>query len=375
MRHILRSLSTALVLTFSVKCWAQVDDNVVSVRQPLSVDVPSAGPFSSGPSQELKDEARKRAVDMAWRRVVGQVFSGARAQQAADNPDRVRAIANTACDFQVFGERFDKDSKKYSFELRGSCYKNQIDAEFGRMFRGATQQASQGGRARGPMVGFVFLARRAASETNERESSASVSTSGSEGSSESQRKSRGSSRNSSEEDVSVTQRERISTTNSDAVYRYEVESTDDAMTVVASSLQTNGFRVARYPDLVTQCQGPSMGELSRRYAEMKVNTAWNPKDTKGMYDAARQCKVPYFAFGLVEVLRARQVSATGFEVVASLNVKVSDLTEMLPSECASMTKQYPGQGKDRLEAARDALRRVGEQGSRDLMDIIRSNCL
>jgi len=353
---------------------SQVDDNVVSVRQPMSVDVPG-GLFSGGPTPELKAEARKRAVDLAWRRVVGQVFSGARAQQAADNPDRVRALADTACEFQVFGERFDKDAKKYSFELRGSCFKNQIDAEFGRMFRTTTQQASAGGRPRGPLVGFVFLARRAASETNERETASTVSTTGSEGGSESQRNNRGSSSTASSEEASVTQRSRSSTKTSDATYLYEVESTDDAMTELASSLQTNGFRVARYPDLVTQCPGPSMGELSKRYAEMSVNTAWNPKDTKGMYDAARQCKVPYFAFGLVEILRARQVSATGFEVVASLNVKVSDLAEMLPQECASMTKQYPGQGKDRLEAARNALKRVGEQGSRDLIDIIRSNCL
>ena len=31
-----------------------------------------------------------------------------------------------------------------------------------------------------------------------------------------------------------------------AVYRYEVESTDDAMTAVANALQSHGFRVARY---------------------------------------------------------------------------------------------------------------------------------
>lgn len=94
-----------------------------------------------------------------------------------------------------------------------------------------------------------------------------------------------------------------------------------------------------------------------------------------MYDAARQCKVPYFAFGLTEVLKARQVGVRSFEVVVSLNVKVSDLTEMLPSECASMNKQFAGRGADRLEAARNALKITGEEGSRELIDIIRGNCL
>jgi hypothetical protein len=168
----------------------------------------------------------------------------------------------------------------------------------------------------------------------------------------------------------VTQRSRNSSTTNDAVYKYEVESTDDAMTAVANSLQSNGFRVARYPDLVTQCTGPSMGDLSRRYADMSVNTAWNPKDTKGMYDAARQCKVPFFSFGLMEVLKTRQVGLKSFEVVVALNVKVSDLSEMLPSECASMNKQFAGRGADRLEATRNALKITGEEGSRELIDIL-----
>ena len=347
---------------------------MVEVRDRVSIDVPS-GFFSSSPSAELRAETRKQAVDRAWRRYMAQNFSGARAQQAMDNEQQLRGLADQFCNFNFYDERFDKDANKFSLEVRGSCDQLAIDAAFNRMFRSATPSASSGGRARLPQVGFVFLARRAASETNERENSSTVSTSGAEGTADSARSTRDSASSTSKEEASVTQRSRISSTTSDAVYRYEVESTDDAMTAVANSLTSNGFRVARYPDLVTQCTGPSMGELSKRYAEMSVNTAWNPKDTKGMYDAARQCKVPYFAFGLMEVLKSRQVGIGSFEVVASLNVKVIDLAEMLPSECASMNKQFAGRGADRLEAARNALKIAGEEGSRELIDIIRGNCL
>jgi hypothetical protein len=347
---------------------------MIEVRERVSVDVPSSM-FNSSPSAQLKAEARKTAVDRAWRRYMAQNFSGVRAQQAQENEAQLRNMVDQFCTFNFYDERFDKDSSKYSLEVRGSCDQRAVDAAFNRMFRPATQQASGGGRARGPMIGFVFLARRAASETNESESSATVGTTGSEGISDSQKASRGGSRSASTEEVSVTQRSRNSSTTNDAVYKYEVESTDDAMTAVANSLQSNGFRVARYPDLVTQCTGPSMGDLSRRYADMSVNTAWNPKDTKGMYDAARQCKVPFFSFGLMEVLKARQVGLKSFEVVVSLNVKVSDLSEMLPSECASMNKQFAGRGADRLEATRNALKITGEEGSRELIDIIRNNCI
>ena len=370
-------------MSLAWKCWGVMlgmalcsasSAQMVEVRERVSVDVP-AGLFNSSPSAQLKADARKTAVDRAWRRYMAQNFSGVRAQQAQENEAQLRGMVDQFCLFNFYEERFDKDSAKYSLEVRGSCDQSAVDAAFNRMSRPATQQASGGGRTRGPMVGFVFLARRAASETNESEKSSTVSTTGSEGASDSQKDSRGSSRSTSAEEASVTQRSRNSTTTNDAVYRFEVESTDDAMTAVAKTLQSNGFRVARYPDLVTQCTGPSMGDLSKRYADMSVNTAWNPKDTKGMYDAARQCKVPFFSFGLMEVLKARQVGLKSFEVVVSLNVKVSDLSELLPSECASMNKQFAGRGADRLEATRNALKITGEEGSRELIDIIRSNCL
>lgn len=357
-------MHVSLRLRWKVACLlaavsAPLAAQMIEVRDRVSVDVPK-GLFSSTPSAELKAEARKQAVDRAWRRYMAQNFSGARAVQARENEQQLRKLADQFCNFNFYDERFDPDARQFSLEIRGSCDQRAIDAAFNQMSRGSTQQAGGGGRQRGPLVGFVFLARRAASETNERESSATVSTT--EGST-------------SAGQAGVTQRSRTSTTTTDSTYRFEVESTDDAMTAVATSLQTNGFRVARYPELVTQCPGPTMGELSKRYAEMTVNTAWNPRDTKGMFDAARQCRVPYFAFGLMEVLKSRQAGVSSFEVVVSLNVKVSDLSEPLPVECASMNKQFAGRGSDRLEATRNALKITGEEGSRELIDIIRSNCL
>lgn len=358
-----------LLLVLSGAAAAQM----LEVRDRVTLDVPREL-FSSAPSIELKAEARKQAVDRAWRRYMAQNFSEARAQQAMDNEAQLRGMAEQFCSFNFFDERFDKSASQFSLEVRGSCDQRAIDASFNRMFRATTQQASSG-RARGPLVGFVFLARRAAAETNEMETAVTLSTSGSEESSDSQQKSRRSGATSSSEQAVITNRSLTSTNTADAMYRFEVEPTDDAMTAVANSLQSNGFRVSRYPDLVTQCPGPSLGELSKRYANMSVNTAWSPKDTKGMYDAARQCRLPYFAFGLMEVLKARQVGLSAYEVVVSLNVKVSDLSEPLAVECASMFKQFAGLGADRLEAARNALKISGEEGSRELIDIIRSNCL
>jgi len=95
-----------------------------------------------------------------------------------------------------------------------------------------------------------------------------------------------------------------------------------------------------------------------------------------MFGAARECKVPYFLFGLMEVLKSREVGTNSVEVTVSLNVSVRDILQgPLPEECASYLQQYSARGKDRLEATKAALKLTGEQGTRDLIDIMRSNCI
>lgn len=345
----------------------------IAVRDRVSVDVPSSL-FGSGPSMELRQEARKEAVDRAWRRYQAQNFSGARARTAQEHEPALRAVADQYCSFTFHDERFDADAKKFSLEVRGTCDQRAIDAAFGRLTPPGSAAAHRGGRNQRPLVSFVFLARRAANVTRHRENASTVATSGAETVTEGQQNSRTASRSSGAEEASVTQRSRESSTSFDAEYDYEVQGTDDAMTAVANVFTTNGFRVARYPELVTSCPGPSLGDLSRRYAEMQVNTAWSPKDTKAMFDAARQCRVPLFAFGLMDVLKSQQTSAEGVTVTVALNVKINDLSEMVPSECASINSQYQGTGRDRLEATNVALKRAAEHGTRELLDIVRQNC-
>jgi len=354
----------------------------IGVREQVSVDVP-AGLFGSGsPTPELKQQARKLAIDKAWRRYQAQNFSQARAQQAIAHEAALRGKVETElCSFSFYDERFEKETRKFSLEVRGSCDQRRVDAVFQQLSAASGATDAGGGvpaaapRQRMPSVSFVFLARRAASATDQRENASTVSTNGSESVADQQQSSRGTSSSVGSEQVSVTQRARTSTTQFDTQYQYEVEATDDAMTAVASVLQTNRFRVSRYPDLVTTCSGPGLGELSRRYAEMRVSTAWSPAETKGMFDAVRQCEVPLFAFGLMEVLKAQQSGIGATTVTVSLNVRVNDLSSKVPSECASISSQFQAVGRDRLEATKAALKHAADQGTRELVDIMRQNCL
>ena len=163
-----------LALTFFSECnFAQQ----IAVREQVSVDVPSSF-FGGAPSLELKQFARKQAVDRAWRRYQSQNFSGARARQAMDNEAILRPLADQYCNFNFFDEKFDSEAKQFSLELRGNCDQRAIDAAFSKLFPSTPPSAQGGGRVRGPIVSFVFLARRAASEMNEREVTSTVSTAG-----------------------------------------------------------------------------------------------------------------------------------------------------------------------------------------------------
>jgi hypothetical protein len=374
----LRSKKFALVVFFLGLGVAQAQ--MIDVREKVSVDVPG-GLFSSGPSQQLKDAARKQAVDRAWKRYVAQNFSAARAAQAATNEAALRSLADQACTFNFYDERFDSDAKKFSLEVRGSCDQRRVDVEFARLFQPTAQQsASHGGGSQTPFIGFVWLAKRADNEENfgqEIKATSSTYAEEKESSSTTQSNSRRRSGSSSTdaESNSVSSSERTSTINKDSKYRYLIESTDDVMTSVAQVLQSNNIDIIRYPELVTQCPGPGMKELSQRYAEEVGNTAWDPSKTKGMYDAARQCEVPYFLFGLMEILKSRQSGTNSVEVTVALNASVRTLTRgPLARECAGFIKQYSARGRDRLEATRSAMILTGEQGTRDLLDIMRSNC-
>jgi hypothetical protein len=117
-----------------------------------------------------------------------------------------------------------------------------------------------------------------------------------------------------------------------------------------------------------------MGELSKTYATTVKNSAWPPAQMEGMLNAAQKCKIPYFAFGLMNIGKSREVGLNSVEVNVNLNVSVSDLREPVPSDCAGMSKDYKGRGRDRLEATSAALRLAAEEGSREMIDIMRQTC-
>ncbi len=350
---------------------AYVPAGMISVRDDATVDVPKGSV-----TPEIKADARRKAMEKAWSRYLSNNNNVSRTRQAVENAAQLRAMLDTLCSFEFYDEAFDKKAKAFSLSVRASCDEDRINGAF-RSFAQTKQSGADSGEGRRPRVtvSFVFLGRRAASEeTTLSDKSNTVSTSAAEGGVDSSAASRGGGRTNSSENVAVTQRSKVTATNSDSEYKFVVESTDDAMTAVANTLQSNGFRIRRYPELVTECPGPSIGELSRRYAEMSVNTAWSPQVLKDIFAAVRQCNVPYFAMGLVEIGKSQQNGGI-WDVTVSLNVKVNDFTDGQNSECASMSnKQYSANGRDRLEATRKALNIVAQKGTQDMIDLMRDNC-
>ena len=327
--------------------------------------------FSNSPSEKTRDDLRKQLIQRAWNRYQGQNFSAARKRQALEKKDQLESKLSSFCEFTFTNERFDSSTKQLTMEVRATCDPQKIDSEFESLFPLVDKQASG---MRRPSVALLFLGRRA-KEMDQFAPNVSSTSSISEQSSESNRAGRTSSR--SVEETSLTRSQSQVTTTKDAEFKFQNEEVDNATTAVQNALQSNGFLTENYADVVVDCPGPGLKELKDRYVSIDINSAWPPDLIAGVINSARQCEVPYFAFGLLEIRKSREISSRVTEVMVSLNVTVRNIP--LPNGrakgCASMARQYAGRGADRLEASFNALKTTAEEGSRELVDLIKRNCL
>jgi hypothetical protein len=327
--------------------------------------------FSNSPSEKIRNDLREQLIQRAWTRYQEQNFSAARKRQAIEKEIHLKSRLSSFCEFTFTNERFDSNTKQLSMEIRATCDPQKIDAEFESLFPLVNEQASNTSR---PNIALLFLGRRAM-EMDQFSPNVSLTNSVREETSESTQANRTSSR--TVEDNSYTRSQSQVTKTRDAEFKFQNEEVDNATTAVQNALQSNGFLTENYADVVVDCPGPSLKELKERYVSIDINSAWPPNVISGVINAARQCEVPYFAFGLLEIRKSREITPKVTEVMVSLNVTVRNIP--LPNGrargCASMTKQYAGRGADRLEASFNALKTTAEEGSRELVDLIKRNCL
>lgn len=349
----------------------------VSVRDEASVDVEKSM-FGSGPSNEAKQEAKRKAVDNAWRRYQSQNTSGARSAIFAAHAAELRKMAEELCAFFFYEETYDKDTGKFSVKVRGNCDQKAVDSAVARLSGGAPAGAA-------PPVGtklniaFMFLARRAADSTEftakvSKSASSTVTTTGSEQSAEA---TKGNS-SASQDGASVTQSASTETKGTikrrDTAYSYVVEQSEGVDNAVTNVLTTGGFDVAKYSDVVGECPGVTLDEVVVNFADPKPNQAElvPPDLRRRMIAAAKKCEMALFATGLLDILKSETLPDRTVRVTVALTADVRDIRKIVPTAVAAIAAvQYQALGNDRLEATNTALKMAAERGTREVVDMLR----
>jgi len=369
---------------------AQNDGAVYSVRESVSINV-SKSLFGSGPSAEVKSKALESAFENAWTSYLRDTQTQARAELYLRFGSELRKQASQICSIRVTSENYDEKASKYFIEVRGTCDIRKTEAIL-KNLTGSTQQAKQNSGNKPGFV-FVFLARRASDATifqdkTSKERSVTVETTGNETSSDSSRNSGGGSTNRSNEGGSVTQTQRTESKGTvqqrDTAYKYKVEMSDGVDNAVTGILSNAGFEVVKYSDVIGTCPGPSLDEVVRNFSDPKPDQAEViPAQLRSRMIAAAkkpECnddiKLSFFSVALLDILKSENRPDGLVRVTVALTMDVRDIRRSLATSAAAIPSvQYQALGKDRIEAANNALRMAAERGTQEVADMLRGRGL
>lgn len=344
-----------------------------SIRAEGAVDI-----RGSKPTDEDKKRAQAVAKENAWKFFQMGFASGARTASFMTHAGAIKAQMDNFCVYEFYEPNVNKNSKTFSIRVNMECNEKAIDAVLVQL---------SGGRAaaREERIAFVFLARRAMEsgefiEKVSRTQSATVETSGSEMMGDVSSDNDSYSMSGSSDGASVTQTQTTETkgkiSNRDTDFRFIVESSNTIDNSVTGVMQTAGFRVVKYSNLLRRCPGPSLDEVSGGVGW--TNDGEAPRELlraelkNGMMDVAEQCEMGYFALGLLDVLKSRKNPDGTWSVTVALTASVEDV-KYLDTVASIPAIQYEGVGKDRIEAANLALTKAAESGARELVDQLQQN--
>ena len=350
----------------------------VSVRDEASVDVPRSV-FGSEPSNEIKQEARRKAMDLAWKRYQAQNSSGARAALFDKNADEFKKLLTDLCAFSFYEEIFDKDAAKFTVKVRASCDQKKIDAAFAKLDATSAKSGSEK-----MLFTFVFMVRRASDSTNfidkvTKTSSSTAATANTDQNSDSSNGNNKSSVSVSQDSASVTTtattQKKGTIEKRDAVFKFRVEQSEGVDNAVTNVLTTAGFEVAKYSDVMGECPGVKMDELVVNFADPKPNQAESvdPDLRRRMITSARDCEQQFFAVGLVDILKSEELPDKTVRVTVALTADVRDIRKRVPTAVAAIAaEQFQSIGRDRIEAANSAIRMAAANGTREIVDMLRA---
>ena len=328
------------------------------------VTVPYSGTlFSKDPKTAEKSGAMREAKLQVWDLYTSK-FSAAKMNQYLSVKDKfTNNIDDFILNLRVLDENVDKKSKTITITVRGTVNETAVDAVFGSLAAAGQQSSGEGS-----YFTFIFVSRKEISsktKDNKRIDVVQVKTAST--ANESMAVSDTSMTASSDSNSVVKKTTGGSTESSATKHVYEVSSSQDINSSMGQVLSTAGFEIVDYDDVVSECGGAERTEIAE---EFKLNDDMSRASRKSAINAARDCEVPLFATGTIDVGVQDVDPSTGLKrVYVSVRGQVWNIERRLPKKVASVGPvQFSGLGPNDSVAMRNALNFAAEEASKSIVE-------
>ena len=328
------------------------------------VTVPYKGKmFSGDPSAAERSGAMAEAKLQAWN-IYTAKFSAAKMNQYLQIKDQfIDNLDDYILNLRVLDEEVDGKDKTFTLIFKGSVNVTAVDAVFGSL-----AAAGQQGSGDGSYFTFIFVSRQEVSSKTKDIKRVDVSRVETASAANESMAASGSTMTSSSDSDSVSKKTTGGSTESSATtHVYKVSSSQDINSAMGNVLSTAGFEIVNYDDVVSECGGVERTVIAD---EFKTSDDMTRSTRKSAINAARDCEVPLFATGTIDVGVQDIDPTTGLKrVYVSVRAQVWNIEKRLPKTVASVGPvQYSGLGPNDNVAMRNALNFAAEEAAQSIVE-------
>lgn len=333
-----------------------------------SVTIPyNDGLFSSEPSAETKQEALNQARVVAWKKYVSKMSGATKDMYFSKQDMFLNNLSAYVVKVIVLDDEVDKKAKKYSVVVRASIDESAIAS----LLRTTSAAGSQN-TGDGSYFSFVFVTREIENQRSFLDKKTKISKSESIVSSEARVAVSGNNVSEANDQSSFSK-----STSGGSVERkadkitYKVASSQDINAAMSNILTTAGFEIVEYDDVVSECGGTERIVIME---EFSVNDDMSRETRKGAINGNKECEVPLFAAGTLDVGLSDIDPVSGNRrVYVSVRAQVWNIERRLPKKVASVGPvQYSGLGPDAKVAMRNALNLAAKEAANEIVAILNS---
>ena len=335
---------------------------VPQVQAEVQVKGIGSANYKRKPAKSLP-QAIEAAKKDAWNKYTSR-FNSARMKQYLANRGAIESsMGMIVQNAQVVDETIDKDAKTISVIVRVSINEEAVNS-----LLSATSAAGQMESGEGSEFVMIFLARQATSSTRFDEKRTEISKKEGASTAEESMAASGTTMASSQSSSAIIK----STTGGSTTQRsdkivYDVTSAENVDAAVADVLDGANFETTEYNSIVDDCGGPEMSEFQE---QLRDSDEIQRLTRKAAFDAAKDCEVPYWGMGTLDVGTKDIDPVSGnTRVFVNVRVKVYRLKGKRSKRVAVVGPvQFAGLGPNQTVATNNALLLAGKSAAQTIVD-------